>query len=150
MATSALTGSAIRQELDVKAATQAGESGPTGSGVLRVTGAGMAVVRGKASVVITGHGVGSVWVCSAEALNAQGFGRHARLADGVVFRGFRGTIAVSGRSLVVTMIGGRIDFTASGSWSLRFRGWGRYETVYEVGGEENCVRFTPPTSPIAS
>jgi hypothetical protein len=105
-----------------------------GKGRLHAEGAGVAILRMTGHVEITGHGIGAVYIYGAEEIKATGNGdRIDRPGGGVVFRGYRGTINVTGDRMVVKMIGGKIDFNAYGKGTAFLRGRGYYETAHFSG-----------------
>lgn len=100
-----------------------------GKGWLHAEGGGVAILRMTGHVEIKGHGVGAVYIYGAEKIEAQGNGKRNNLSGGgVVFRGYSGTIKVSGERMTVKMIGAKIDFTAHGWGTAYLRGHGHYET----------------------
>jgi len=100
-----------------------------GKGWLRAQGSGVAILRMTGEVEINGHGPGMVYILGAEEIHAEGDGIRNDLAGGgVVFRGHKGTINISGEKMVVRMVGTKIDFTAHGKGTAVLRGHGRYHT----------------------
>jgi len=98
-----------------------------GTGSIRAKGAGIARVQGNGRVNIRGHGVGTVWVRDAETLQASGNGFRWDLPGNIVlFAGWSGHIHASGEELTVTMIGGLIEFSASGTGTVFLKGRGHY------------------------
>lgn len=109
-----------------------------GQGWLKATGSGEAVLRMSGQVEINGHGVGAVYIYGAEDIQAQGNGRRTNLAGGgVIFRGYEGTITVSGEQMRVKLTGTQIDFTAQGQGVAHLRGRGYYETAHTSGDWNN-------------
>jgi hypothetical protein len=105
-----------------------------GQGWLHARGAGVVVLRMSGDVEITGHGVGAVYVYGAEDIYAAGQGRRTDLpGGGVIFRGYRGKITISGEEMMVRMAGGKIDFVAEGEGRALLRGQGHYETRHGSG-----------------
>jgi len=101
-----------------------------GRGWLYARGAGIARLDGNGEVHIRGHGVGTVLVCGAEAVRAEGRGeRHERPDGCVLFAGWKGKIFVAGRQVSLDMAGGRIEFLAQGSGTAFLKGHG----IYRVG-----------------
>jgi hypothetical protein len=100
----------------------------SGTGTLSAWGAGLAIVRGTGEVQIEGHGVGMVWVKGAEALEASGDGYRWEVPEkgATVFLGWSGSIYASGHEMTVWMVGGLIEFTASGTGKVYLRGRGTY------------------------
>ncbi|GAB4428978.1 MAG: hypothetical protein Kow0031_09360 [Anaerolineae bacterium] len=100
-----------------------------GKGWLHAEGSGFAKLQMTGQVEINGHGVGAVYIYGAESIRADGDGKRSDLrGGGVVFRGFEGTIHVTGQRMVVKMLGSDIDFTARGKGRAVLRGNGTYET----------------------
>jgi len=98
-----------------------------GTGTITARGAGVARVHGSGTVDIRGHGVGTVWVRNAETLKASGRGIRWDLPGGIVFfAGWSGHIYASGEELAVTMIGGLIELSASGTGTVLLKGRGNY------------------------
>ncbi len=86
--------------------------------------------------------MGIVWVKNAATLEAQGDGHKWEAPGGAtLFWGWSGSIYASGHHITVWMIGGLIEFTASGTGRVYLRGHGRYE----VNGNEG---FWSPTGEI--
>jgi len=109
-----------------------------GKGWLYAKGAGVARLDGSGEVKIRGHGVGTVLVCGAEVVRAEGQGLRVERPDGcVLFAGWRGKIFVAGRHMSVDMAGGRIEFLAVGSGTAVLKGHG----IYRVGHLSG--RWTP-------
>jgi hypothetical protein len=105
-----------------------------GKGWLHAEGAGLAKLLMTGHVEINGHGVGAVYIYGAEHIEAEGSGNRTNLAGGgVVFRGYEGTIKVTGEKMVVKMAGAEIDFTAHGKGTAILRGRGHYETKHFAG-----------------
>lgn len=100
-----------------------------GKGWLSAKGSGTATLRMSGQVDIIGNGVGAVYIYGAEEINAAGQGKRADLNGGdVVFKGYSGTITVTGEKMVVKMVGTKIEFKATGVGSVHLRGRGYYET----------------------
>lgn len=94
-----------------------------GTGRLYAKGAGIARLDGDGGVRIRGHGVGTVLVCGAEVLRAEGRGQRIERPDGcVLFAGWKGKIVVAGQQVSVDMAGGRFQFLAIGRGSVFLRG----------------------------
>lgn len=114
-----------------------------GKGWLHAEGAGYAKLQMTGHVEINGHGAGVVVIYGAETIRAEGNGTRTNLSNGgVVFRGYSGTIEVTGRRMVVKMVGGQIDFTAQGKGRAVLRGRGTYETGHGHTGEWTASGLT--------
>jgi hypothetical protein len=100
----------------------------SGTGTISARGAGLAILRGTGEVEIEGHGVGMVWVKGAETLEASGEGYRWEVPEtgATVFLGWSGSIYASGHEMTVWMVGGLIEFTASGTGKVYLRGRGTY------------------------
>lgn len=99
-----------------------------GKGWLHAEGSGTARLHMTGHVEIKGHGVGVVYIHGAESIVASGHGRRLDYGRTTVFRGYQGTINVTGERMVIRMIGGKIDFFARGKGTAILRGRGTYET----------------------
>ncbi|GAB4415433.1 MAG: hypothetical protein Fur0044_10510 [Anaerolineae bacterium] len=109
-----------------------------GKGWLYAKGNGAATLRMSGQVEIKGHGAGAVYIYGAEEINASGQGKRANLdGGGVVFKGYSGTITVTGEKMVVKMVGTKIEFKASGQGVAHLRGRGYYETAHLRGDWNN-------------
>jgi hypothetical protein len=108
----------------------------SGTGTIWATGAGLAILRGTGEVDVQGHGVGIVWVKSAETLEASGEGYRWQIPEtgATVFLGWSGSIYASGHEMTVWMAGGLIEFTASGTGKVYLRGRG----TYNLNGHEGA------------
>jgi len=108
----------------------------SGTGTLSARVEGLAILRGTGEVSVDGHGVGIVWVKSAETLEASGEGYTWEIPEtgATVFLGWTGSIHASGHEMTVWMAGGLIEFTASGTGKVYLRGRGTYE-LNGQGGE---------------
>jgi hypothetical protein len=100
----------------------------SGTGTISARGAGLAILRGTGEVEIEGQGVGMVWVKGAETLEASGEGYRWEVPEtgAKVFLGWSGSIHASGHEMTVWMVGGLIEFTASGTGKVYLRGRGTY------------------------
>jgi hypothetical protein len=100
-----------------------------GTGSIRAWGAGIATVAGDASVNVRGLGVGTISVRGAETLKAAGRGFRWDLPDDLVlFMGWSGYVHAAGENIRVTMVGGLIEFGASGTGTVFLKGRGHYWT----------------------
>ena len=99
-----------------------------GKGWLHAEGSGVATLRMNGHVEIVSHGQGIVYIVGAEEIHAEGNGKRTDLRRGVVFRGYEGTITVTGKRMLVKMIGKNIEFTARGKGIAILKGHGTYET----------------------
>jgi hypothetical protein len=109
-----------------------------GKGWLHAEGSGTATLRMSGQIEIKGHGVGVVYIYGAENIQAEGKGRREDLSGGgFVFKGYSGTIIVTGGRMNIKMVGGKIDFTAHGQGVAHLRGRGYYETANLHGDWNN-------------
>lgn len=100
-----------------------------GKGWLHAEGSGMAVLKMTGYVEIAGQGSGVVYIRGAESIHAEGDGKRSDLPNGaVIFRGYEGTIKVTGEKMFIRIVGQNIEFTARGKGSAILRGNGHYET----------------------
>lgn len=106
----------------------------SGQGVLYARGSGTAEVSGDGRVDIRGLGVGTVLVCGAERLEAQGDGRRFDLPGGCVrFVGWKGSIHAAGEDMTVRMEGSKIQFRAAGEGTAVLKGHGQFRTGHYTG-----------------
>jgi hypothetical protein len=100
-----------------------------GRGTIWAEGLGLAILRGSGEVQIQSHGAGLVWVKDAESLEATGEGHKWEIPEtkATVLAGWSGTIRISGHNMTIWMVGGVIEFTASGAGRVYLRGRGTYE-----------------------
>ena len=100
-----------------------------GRGSIWAEGIGLAILRGSGEVQIQGHGAGLVWVKDAESIEASGEGHKWEIPEtkATVLAGWSGTIRISGHNMTIWMVGGVIEFTASGAGRVYLRGRGTYE-----------------------
>ncbi len=99
-----------------------------GKGTLYAKGSGVATLCMSGHVEITSHGSGTVYIYGAETIQAEGDGRRTNLRRGVIFRGYEGTISITGKRMIVKMIGREIEFEAKGKGTAILSGRGHYET----------------------
>ncbi len=97
-----------------------------GEGTIVAHGAGMAALRGNGVVNIRGHGVGTVWIAGADQLEVAGNGYRHEFERGVLLVGWDGRIHAEGERLNVRMVGGMIDFEATGRGVVVLKGDGWY------------------------
>jgi len=122
-----------------------------GEGTIVAHGVGIAMVRGDGRIDIRGHGVGVVWIAGAERLDVSGEGYRHDLERGVLLVGWKGEIHAAGEKMTVRMVGGLIDFKATGRGFVFLKG----EGWYRIGDQEGRwpprgQRFrlgTPPEAP---
>ena len=125
---------AVLLALSLALASTASAKEVSGSGTIWAKGVGQAVLRGDGEIRLRCHGLCSVWVKNAETLEACGRGHRADSpGGGTRFWGWRGTIHASGEDLTVSMRGGLIEFTATGTGTVFLRGYGRYEVNHHQG-----------------
>ncbi len=107
----------------------------SGTGTIWAKGAGVAVLRGDGEITIRAHGVGMVWIKDANTLEASGRGHkwESSGSNATVFWGWSGTIRASGDSITVWLVGGIIEFTATGTGKVYLRGRGSYEAHGQEG-----------------
>ncbi len=106
-----------------------------GRGWLKAIGAGRATLRMTGEVDITGHGGGIIYIKGAEIVTAEGRGKRSDLPNGdVVLRGYYGSVRVVGKHMSVQIVGGKIDFSATGAGVVTLKGRGKYWTHAGTGG----------------
>jgi hypothetical protein len=130
--------------LSLTATASAEEIG--GRGTIRAEGVGLAILRGSGEVQIQGHGAGLVWVKDAESLEASGEGHKWEIPEtkATVLAGWSGTVRVSGHNMTIWMVGGVIEFTASGAGKVYLRGRG----TYEINGRQGVWSSTGEILPL--
>jgi hypothetical protein len=105
----------------------------TGTGTLHAYGYGSVHLSGSGTITIQ-EGAGTVWVDSADSIEADGRGRRVELPNGAIrLTGYSGTVQITGEDMRVRIVGGVIDLTASGSGSVWLNGEGTYETANSSG-----------------
>ncbi|NOZ29461.1 MAG: hypothetical protein GXP39_15610 [Chloroflexi bacterium] len=121
-----------------------------GEGTIIAHGVGVAVIRGDGVVDIRGHGGGTVWISGAEVLDVSGQGYRHEFERGVLLVGWEGQIHVEGERIIVRMVGGVIDFKATGRGMVFLKG----EGWYKLGDREDRwrphgqrLRLGPPLPP---
>lgn len=108
----------------------------TGTGTLNVHGYGSVHLSGSGTITIQ-EGAGTVWVDSADSIEADGRGRRVELPNGAIrLTGYSGTVQITGEDMQLRIVGGVIDLTASGSGSVWLHGEGTYETTNSSGAWE--------------
>jgi len=101
----------------------------TGRGWLKAVGAGTATLWMSGDVTITGHGVGVIYIKNAAQIRAEGIGKRSDLPNGgVLLRGYRGKVFISGDNMGIQIVGGKIEFTAVGAGTAALKGRGQYWT----------------------
>ncbi len=99
----------------------------TGRGWLKAMGAGKATLRMTGEVDITGHGAGIIYIKGAEIITAEGRGKRSNLPNGdVILRGYYGSVRIVGKHMSVQVVGGKIDFSATGAGVVTLTGRGKY------------------------
>jgi hypothetical protein len=121
-----------------------------GEGTITAHGTGVASLQGSGYIDISGHGVGTVWIAGADELNVEGEGYRHDFERGVLLVGWEGQIHAAGERLIVRMVGGLIDFTATGRGVVFLKGEGWYRLGDREGrwfprGQE--LRLDPPPAP---
>lgn len=107
----------------------------TGRGWLKAIGAGKATLQMTGEVDITGHGTGVIYIKNAEIITAEGRGKRSNLPNGdVILRGYYGSVRVVGEQMSVQMVGGKIDFSATGAGVVTLKGRGKYWTHAGTSG----------------
>jgi hypothetical protein len=125
---------AVLLALSLTLASTASAKEVSGTGTIWARGVGQAVLHGDGEISIRCHGLCSVWVKNAEALEAWGRGHRADLpGGGTRFWGWKGTIRAAGEDMTVSMRGGLIEFTATGTGKVFLKGHGKYDLNHHQG-----------------
>lgn len=104
------------------------EETPPEEHLLTANGYGLAIVGGWGSVDIHAHGASVIWIRGADTLEITGDGEREDMDDGVVkLTDWTGEIHAEGERLIVRMVGGKLDFTASGRGRAFLQGYGTFQ-----------------------
>jgi hypothetical protein len=125
---------AVLLALSLALASPASAKEVSGTGTLWAKGVGQAVLRGDGEIRLRCHGLCSVWVKNADTLEAWGLGHREDLpGSGTRFWGWKGSVYASGEDMTVSIRGGLIEFTATGTGKVFLKGYGRYEVNHHQG-----------------
>jgi len=101
---------------------------------LAANGYGWAQVGGWMTVDIQAHGASIIWIVGGDTLEITGEGQREDSNGGVVrLTDWEGEIHVTGRRVGVRMVGGHLDFTATGSGRAFLQGYGTFHIDDHVG-----------------
>jgi hypothetical protein len=91
-------------------------------------GYGLAQVGGWGRVDIRAHGGSVIWIVNAETLEITGDGGREETDSGVVkLTNWVGEIHASGKRFAVRLVGGQLDFTATGRGRAYLQGYGTFQ-----------------------
>jgi len=95
---------------------------------LTANGYGLAIVGGWGSVDIHAHGASVIWIRGADTLEITGDGEREDTDEGVVkLTDWTGEIHAEGERFIVRMVGGKLDFTATGRGRAFLQGYGTFQ-----------------------
>lgn len=104
------------------------EETPPPEHTLTADGYGLAIFGGRGTVDIHAHGASVIWIRGADTLEISGDGEREDTDDGVVkLTDWEGEIHAEGERLVVRMVGGKLDFTATGRGRAFLQGYGTFQ-----------------------
>jgi len=95
---------------------------------LTANGYGLAIAGGRGSMDIHAHGASVIWIRGADTLEIEGDGEREDLDEGTVkLTDWEGEIHVEGERFIVRMVGGKLDFTATGRGRAFLQGYGTFQ-----------------------
>ena len=95
---------------------------------LTANGYGLAQIGGWGSVDIHAHGGSIIWIANADTLEITGDGGREEMDGGVVkLTDWDGEIHVTGERFSVRMVGGQLDFSATGRGRAFMLGHGTFQ-----------------------
>lgn len=104
------------------------EEPPPEEHILTANGYGLAIFGGWGSADIHAHGASVIWIKGAATLEITGDGQREDLDDGgVKLTDWEGEIHVEGERFGVNMVGGKLDFTATGKGRAFLQGYGTFQ-----------------------
>lgn len=104
------------------------ETPPPEEHTLTANGYGLATFGGEGSMDIHAHGASVIWIRGADTLEITGDGEREDTDDGVVkLTDWEGEIHAEGERFVVRMVGGKLDFTATGKGRAFLQGYGTFQ-----------------------
>jgi len=104
------------------------EAEPPQEHTLTADGYGLALIGGWGSVDIHAHGGSIIWIANADTLDISGDGGREEMDGGVVkLTNWDGEIHVAGQRFSVRMVGGQLDFSATGRGRAFLQGYGTFQ-----------------------
>ena len=95
---------------------------------LMANGYGLAQIGGWGSVDIHAHGGSIIWIANADTLEISGDGGREEIDGGVVkLTNWAGEIHATGQRFAVRLVGGQLDFSATGRGRAFLLGYGTFQ-----------------------